>query len=403
VAKRRRRARSIWIAGAVLVAGFLVVAFWPRPTAVETAVVDRGALQVELVDEGRTRYHDVYVVSAPASGRVLRVDVDPGDRVAAGAILAQMTPAAAGFLDPRSDRQARASVDAADAARRAARAQADLAEREYTRSVALRESRLVSEAAVDQARALRDARRAEVASAEAELERARSALLQPVATARGTIPVRAPREGVVLRVPQKSEAVVPAGAPLVEIGDPSRLEVVAEFLSQDAVRMQPGYAATIEGWGGPPLAARVQRVEPVARTKISALGVEEQRTNVILDFVDLPRASTLGHDYRVDARVVVERFEDATRAPLGALFRQGDGWAVFKVEDGRAVLAPVERGPADDTRAVVRRGLEPGAVVIVYPGSGIAAGSRVKPAAARAEAAPASAPAAATASPGRQS
>ncbi|MCU0760608.1 MAG: efflux RND transporter periplasmic adaptor subunit [Steroidobacteraceae bacterium] len=362
----------------MLLAAFLAFALWPRPTPVETAVVDRGTLRVEIVDEGRTRYHDVYVVSAPVAGRVLRVDVDPGDEVKAGATLAQMTPTAAGFLDPRSDREARAAVEAASAALRAAQARADLAEREYARTARLREDRLVADAALDQARTQLDADRAALASARAEVERARSALLQPAARGGGTVAVRAPATGVVLRVPQESEAVVPAGAPLVEIGDPSRIEVVAEFLSQDAVKMQLGAAATIEGWGGPPLAARVERIEPLARTKISALGVEEQRTNVILEFVEPAEARRLGHDYRVDARVVVEEIADAVRVPLGALFRDGGDWAAFKVEDGRATLAPVQAGPADDAYRVVRGGLAPGDRVIVYPGSGIADGARVE-------------------------
>jgi HlyD family secretion protein len=381
VATRRRRARFIWIAGGVLLAAFLVFAFWPRALPVETAVVDRGTLRVEIVDEGRTRYHDVYVVSAPASGRVLRVDVEPGDRVEGGTVLARMTPAAAGFLDSRSDAQARAAVDAATASLRAAQARADLAEREYGRTVQLRDARLVAEAAVDQARTQLDADRAALAAARAELERARSALLRPAALAGGLIPVRAPTTGVVLRVPQESEAVVMAGAPLVEIGDPSKIEVVAEFLSQDAVKMTAGAAATIEGWGGPPLEAQVRRVEPVARTKISALGVEEQRTNVILDLVKPAEAARLGHDYRVDARVVVEEIADTVRVPVGALFRVERDWALYRVVDGRAVLTRVEAGPSDDVHRAVRGGLDSGATVILYPATGIADGARVSAAA----------------------
>jgi HlyD family secretion protein len=377
VAKRRTRARWFWIAGAALVAVFLVAALWPRPTPVDTATVDRGPVRVEIVDEGRTRYDDVYVVSAPASGRVLRVDVEPGDAVTRGTALARMTPTAAGFLDPRTDAQARAGVEAAEAEVRAARAQADLAEREYARALQLRKENLIAEATADQAKTRLDADRATLAAAQAGLERARSALLQPSATARGTIGVRSPVDGVVLRVPQESEAVVPAGAPIVEIGDPARIEVVAEFLSQDAVRMRPGAAAKIEGWGGPPLAARVQRVEPVARTKISALGVEEQRTNVILEFVDPAQAAGLGHDYRVDARVLVQEVPDTVRVPLGALFRVGGEWSVFRIEDGRAVRTPVQAGPSDGTRRAIESGLEPGARVILYPGSTIEDGVRV--------------------------
>lgn len=379
VTRRRRRARWLWIAGASAVAAFLVYAFWPRPETVEVAVADRGTLRVEIVDEGRTRYHDTYVVSAPANGRVLRVDVEPGDTVAAGAVLAQMTPAAAGFLDPRSDRQARASVDAAAASVRAAQARADLAEREHARNLKLREQRLISEAAVDAARTQLDAERAALAAARAELERSRSALLRPAATVGGAIAVRAPATGVVLRVPQESETVVAAGTALVEIGDPARIEVVAEYLSQDAVKMAPGAKASVEGWGGAPLAARVQRVEPVARTKISALGVEEQRTNVILDLEPSAATTRLGHDYRVDARVVVEEFTDTVRVPVGALFRVGQDWAVYRVVGGRAVLTRVEAGAADDVHRAIRRGLDAGATVILYPATGIMEGARVRP------------------------
>jgi HlyD family secretion protein len=322
---------------------------------------------------------DTYVVGAPIAGRVLRVDVRPGDRVARGAELARIAAAPGGFLDSRGDRQARAAVDAAAATLRAAQAEAELAEREYARVQALRRDEVVADAAVDEAQALRDARRAAVDAATADLARARGALLPPDRAPDGTVRVRAPVDGVVLRVPQRSEAVLPPGTPLVEVGDPARLEVVAEFLSQDAVRIRPGATATVEAWGGPPLAARVQRIEPVARTKVSALGVEEQRTNVILDFDDPAAARALGHDFRVDARVVVEDVRDALRVPLGALFRSGDAWSVFRVEGGRARLTPVTAGVADDAYRVVLRGLEPGSQVIVYPGSAVADGTRVVP------------------------
>jgi HlyD family secretion protein len=172
---------------------------------------------------------------------------------------------------------------------------------------------------------------------------------------------------------------VPAGSPLVLIGDPSRVEVVAEFLSQDAVRMQPGAAATIENWGGEPLAATVERIEPVARLKISALGVEEQRTNVILQFADPAAAARLGHDYRVDARVIIEEVRDVVRAPLGALFRHGEGWAVYTLVDGRVQLTPVVTGIADTGYREIRGGLDAGDQVILFPGNTIAEGLRVRP------------------------
>ena len=275
-------ARSIWIAGAVLVAGFLVVAFWPRPTAVETAVVDRGALQVELVDEGRALPRRLCGQRRPG-GRVLRVDVDPGDRVAAGAILAQMTPGS-GRLPGSAQRSAktRASVDAADAARRAP--EPTWPNASTSRSVALRESRLVSEAAVDQGTGAARCARAEVASAEAELERPQR-LLRPVATARHDPGARAARASCCGCRRRARRWCRPARRwSRSATRRVSRGGVPVPGCGADAARL----CRDDRGWGGPPPAARVQRVEPVARTKISALGVEEQRTNVILDFVDLP-------------------------------------------------------------------------------------------------------------------
>jgi HlyD family secretion protein len=374
---RARRVRLIWIGAALLVAAAVAFLVWPRPIEVDIVRADRGTVRVEIVDEGRTRMHDVYVLSAPVSGRVLRVEVEPGDPVKAGAVVARMARAAAGFLDTRADLQARAALAAAEANERAAAAEAALAERESARVRSLAAARLVAEAAVDEAQARAATAAATRAAAEAEVARARSALLSPDRVAGGLVAVRAPVAGRVLRVPQESEAVIGAGTALVEIGDPSRIEVVAEFLSQDAVRMRPGAAATIENWGGPPLAARVERIEPVARTKVSALGVEEQRTNVILELVAAEAASRLGHDYRVDARVVVAENENALRVPLGALFRTGERWSVFRVEQGRARLTPVEVGDADTRYRVVSAGLDEGDAVIEFPSSAVVDGTRV--------------------------
>ena len=340
---RRRRVRLIWGIAVLVLSALVIWGLLPRPIETDFATADRGAVRVELVDEGRTRMHDTYVISAPISGRVLRVDVEPGDAVAAGAVIARMTRAAAGFLDTRTDLSARAAVDAAAAQLRSAETALDLARREHDRTRLLAQQKLVSTAAVDSSQARLDAAQAARDASQAELARARSALQPADRTAAGSVVVRAPVAGSVLRVPQKSENVVPAGSPLLEIGDASHVEVVAEFLSQDAVRMRPGQRAFIENWGGAPLAATVERVEPVARMKVSALGVEEQRTNVILQFEDRQAAKTLGHDYRVDARVVVEEQPDAVRLPLGAMFRHGEGWATYTIERGRARLF-VSRG-----------------------------------------------------------
>jgi HlyD family secretion protein len=183
----------------------------------------------------------------------------------------------------------------------------------------------------------------------------------------------------VLRVPQESEAVIQTGTPIVEVGDPRHVEVIAEFLSQDAVRMRPGAPAQIENWGGPPLPAVVDRVEPVAHTKISALGVEEQRTNVILQFKDAPADSLQAHDFRVDVRVVVREAKNAIRVPLGALFRRGNGWALYKAVDGRAKLTEVQVAEADPHFRAITAGVNEGDSVIVFPSASISDGARVKP------------------------
>jgi HlyD family secretion protein len=376
--RRSRRMRIFWVATAAVIAVLLTVAMMPNAQEVDLARLDRGDVRVEVVDEGRTRMHDVYVISAPVTGRVLRVTVDPGDEVTAGAVVARMSRAAAGFLDTRSDLQAKAAVAAAQAQLRSANADLALAEREHARNAELLRASLISKAAADQSEARLDAARAARDAASAEVARARSAVLDAGRTVAGNVDVKSPSAGRVLRVPQESEAVINAGTSILEVGDPMHVEVVAEFLSQDAVRMKVGATAQIESWGGPPLPAVVDRVEPIARTKISALGVEEQRTNVILQFAQAPPPSLQAHDFRVDARVVISETKDAIRAPLGALFRREEGWAAYKVVDGRAVLTPVVAADADSRCRVVTSGLSAEDEVILFPSSTITDGARVK-------------------------
>lgn len=376
--RRSRRVRIFWIAAALVAVAAIGLSMLPDSIEADIATADRGDVRVEVVDEGRTRMHDVYVISAPITGRVLRVDAEPGDEVAAGAVLAKMSRAAAGFLDTRSDLQARAAVAAAEAQLRSAAADLALAEREDKRNKELLVAKLISTAAADQSEARLNAARAGRDAAQAEVQRARSAVLSADRTEAGTVSVTSPSAGRVLRVPQESEAVITTGTPIIEVGDPSHVEIVAEFLSQDAVRMKPGARAQIENWGGPPIACTVDRVEPVARTKISALGVEEQRTNVILQFAPDAKDPPRAHDFRVDVRVVVDEAQGAVRVPLGALFRRGEGWAVFKVVDGKAVETKVEVAQADGRYRVVSSGINEGDAVIVFPSSTIADGVRVK-------------------------
>jgi len=377
--RRSRRVRLFWIASAAVAAVAVVVSMLPDAIEVDVARVDRGDVRVEVVDEGRTRMHDVYIISAPVTGRVLRVTVDPGDEVAAGSVVARMSQAAAGFLDPRSDLQARAAVTAAEAQLRSAAADLALAEQEHRRNMELVAANLVSKAAADQSLARLDAARAGRDAAKAQVVSARSALLDAGRAEAGTVNVTSPSAGRVLRVPQESEGVIASGTPIVEVGDPRNVEIVAEFLSQDAVRMKPGAAAQIENWGGPPLPAVVERVEPVARTKISALGVEEQRTNVILHFTGT-NDQLQAHDFRVDVRVVIREAKNALRVPLGALFRRGgEGWALYKVVDGRAVVTDVEATEADSRFRAIASGVNEGDSVIVFPSGAITDEARVKP------------------------
>jgi len=377
--RRSRRVRIFWIAAAAVAVIAIVFSMLPKSIEADVAVVDRGDIRVEVVDEGRTRMHDVYIVSAPITGRVLRVEVEPGDEVKAGDVVARMSRAAAGFLDTRSDLQSKAAVAAAEAQLRSSTADFALAEREHRRNLELVRSNLISKAAVDQSEARLSAADAARDASKAEVMRARSAVLDAGRTESGSVNVKSPSAGRVLRVPQQSEAVISAGAPIVEVGDTSRIEIIAEFLSQDAVRMTPGAAAHIENWGGPPLPAVVERIEPVARTKVSALGVEEQRTNVILHFTPDAADHPQAHDFRVDVRVVVGEAKHAVRAPLGALFRRGEGWAVYKLVNGRAAATQVNAAEADSRFRAITSGVVEGDQVIVFPSSEIVDGIRVKP------------------------
>jgi HlyD family secretion protein len=358
-----------------LVAGALVYAFLPQPVPADLAKVARGALRVTVDDEGRTRVKEVYVVSAPLAGRVLRIERHVGDPVKAGeTVLATIQPTAPTFLDLRGKAQAEAAVHAAEAALR-------LAEAELTRAQAELEfarSDLTSEAAVAAAEA---ALRVKTF----DLETARASLIEPGNEAgmrreEGCcVSVRAPVDGRVLRLVQESEAVIAAGAPLVEIGDPRDLEVVVDLLSRDAVRVREGAEVEIDQWGGDvTVAGRLRRIEPTGFTKVSALGIEEQRVNVIIDFTDPPADwQSLGHGYRVEAHIVVWQGEDVLKVPVSALFRHGEAWAVFALADGRARLRTLEVGHRNALAAEVLAGLEEGEQVVLYPSDRLFDGAAV--------------------------
>lgn len=385
-----------WIAAALALAALLVFAFRPRPVVVDIGEITRGPLTVAVRDEARTRARDVYVVSAPVSGRLLRIGNRAGERVEAGAVIAIIQPAPATFVDERSRQEIQAGVRAAEAALALARAELEGVEArlahariEADRTETLFAADVASQSALDRARldvrtaaaAVGNAR-AGVGVRQAALEAARVRLIEPAAASSGgrTVTIRAPVTGRVLRVLQESESVVAQGAPVLEIGDPGDLEVVAELLSSDAARIIVGAPALIEAWGdGPALRGRVRQVEPYGFLKVSALGVEEQRVNVIIDPVDPPAAwAAVGHGYRVEAAVTVWQADAVVRTPVAALFRRQGQWAVFKVEGGRARLQPVEIGQDNGEQAEVRSGLESGEQVVLHPNQSISDGARVR-------------------------
>ncbi|MBN1239964.1 MAG: efflux RND transporter periplasmic adaptor subunit [Gammaproteobacteria bacterium] len=387
-----------WIGAAVVVAVLLAFAFRPQPIPVDVARIERGPMRVTVSDEGRTRVRNEYVVSAPVAGRLLRVDYKPGDYAHEGDTVARILPAPPPFLDERAQEEARAAAESAEAAVSAARAEAERAEAQLgfaradlERVRELRSRDLISAEALDRAElelsvaeSAAAAARDSVRIREAELAAARARIEQPAPKAGGasaTVEVLAPVSGRVLRVAQESENVISAGAEIMTLGDPSNLEVVVELLSTDAVQVSPGADVLIENWGraAEPLLGRVRLVEPYGFMKVSALGVEEQRVNVIVDFTGPPEEwSALGHGYRVEAAIVTWQRDDVIRAPVAALFRSGSSWAVFRVVDDRAVLTPVEVGRDNGNSAEVLAGLAAGDEVVLYPGERLEDGVRVR-------------------------
>ncbi len=390
---------TFWAPLALALALVLAWLFRPAAVPVDLVAVDRGPLTVSVSDEGETRVTDMYVVSAPVPGRMRRIDLQVGDTVVADqTLVARIEPSDPSFLDVRSAAEARAGVDAAAAARTHAEAQMsrvqaelDFARAEYERMRALARSHTVSENELDSAQ--RRARTAEASLAEAKAERrmreseyqvARARLMTP-GTARGSVAdcdcvsVYSPVSGRVLRIVNESEGVVASGTPLVEVGNPGLLEVVVDLLSADAVRVGPGQRVVIEAWGGDqPLDGVVQRVEPFGFTKVSALGIEEQRVNVVIDIASpRERWERLGHGYRVEPRIVLWESSDVLRVPLSALFRQGDKWAVFVARDGRAELREVEIGQGNGLQAEVRAGLDAGERVVLHPAERVSPGVRL--------------------------
>lgn len=384
-----------WIAGAGLVAVLLVVALRPDVVSVDVAEVKRGPMRVTIDEEGETRIRRRYVVSAPVTGRVERIDLEPGDEVIGGrTIVARVRAETPPLLDARTRDElgaARAAASAALGQARAeeqrAKASLDLAQKELARERELDRAGLTSRQAVElretAARTADEAARAAaygVATASAELQRIESRLRPQGLEADGRVfPVLAPVTGVVLRRLRESAAMVAAGTPLLEVGDPKDLEVVADLLSTDAVQVTAGAPVRIERWGGEGiLTGRVRRVEPSGFMKVSALGVEEQRVNVLIDLDDpAAAAARLGDGFRTEVRVVTWEGGDVVQVPVGALFRRGDQWTVYVMAGDIATLRAVTIGHRNGQTAEVSEGLAPGDVVILHPPDTLIDGARV--------------------------
>jgi HlyD family secretion protein len=387
--------RSLPWLGGLLILGLIAWGLWPKPVVIETGTVARGPLTVRVSEEGKTRVRNRYVVAAPVAGKMRRVPLKPGDEVKAGeTILTAIEPAAAPLLDPRARAQAEAVVSMHEANRRQAAATLEAkqsalkvatADRDRMRSVTLKDS--LSESDRDKMEGDAAMKAAEVRAAEFslqvidyELAQARAALERPEGNTVGNlVEVKSPVSGRVLKVIQESEMVVAPGAQILEIGDPADIEIEAEILSRDAVAIRPGDAVEIEQWGGEnPLRGRVRRVEPAAFTKISALGVEEQRVIVLSDLVEIPEAAkALGDRFRVEARVAIWHGDDVLIVPAGALFREGNAWKTYVYRDGRAVLTPIEAGHSDGRFTEVLSGLAAGDEVLLHPPDTVSDGTRV--------------------------
>lgn len=366
----------------------------PSPARVDVAKATRGSMRVTVDGEGKARVRDRYVVAAPVAGRIRRIALRRGDEVERGQVVAQIETLPLTPLDPRQRAEAIGRVDAAQDAKREvdrmierSKAIYDQARRDCERCEVLARSGDISRQELEQAQtevatSFREyeAARSRAESAAHEVEVASAALLaadQSPSSVTSVVKVQAPVRGKVLRVVEESERVIAAGAPLVELSNPSMLEVVIELLSTDAVKVQPGALVLIDGWGGQDvLEARVRLMEPSAFTKVSALGIEEQRVNVVADLT--APSTALGDGYRVEGRIIVWQSDNVLQVPVSALFRRGESWSLFVVENGEARLRDVEVGQRTAFGAEIKSGLDEGATVIVHPANTITDGARVE-------------------------
>lgn len=392
----RHRRKFLLILALTGLAVLIVWALWPAPVPVSAAIAERGHFEEFVEEEGRTTLRDPYRATAPISGYLRRVELDAGDEVAAGDVLFELEPSRVPALDARTRRQAREAVGAAAARVEVAMAELETQEaevgharREFERVRRLADTDAVSMTELDQARRELDFAQGNARAARARVEAARHELsnaeaILEVAEGEGAdgavLPIRSPVNGVVLRRDRWSEGPIQAGERVMTVGDLSRLEVQVDLLSMDAVRVAEGMKVILTRWGGETdLAARVRRVEPAGFTRTSALGVEEQRVPVWVVVEDAREEwESLGEEYRVEARFILWEGEDVLQVPGSALFRAGESWAVFVVENGRAELRPVEPGRRSGLSTQIRSGLEEGDVVITHPGDRVEDGSRIE-------------------------
>ncbi|MBX3738002.1 MAG: HlyD family efflux transporter periplasmic adaptor subunit [Candidatus Didemnitutus sp.] len=391
--KRPSRRWLPYVIGAAVLA-LIALGLRPKPAPVETARAAYGPLRATVSEEGKTRIKQRYVVAAPVTGQLRRIPFKPGAEIEANAtIIATIDPLPASPLDARNRALAEARRDSARVVLEKSRTAHALAQSELRRIEQMFSAKTVSPQDLESAQMRETAAARDVASAEGALAQAEAELsASPDPTIKGSgsaraadpaqpVEVRSPVSGRVLHVFQESERAVTTGTPLVEIGDPTDLEVVVEMLSRDGAAIPPGASVLLDQWGGvTPLAGRVRLVEPAAFTKISALGVEEQRVNVVVDITTpLEQRRSLGDNFRVEARVIVWEDARTLKVPSSGLFRRGSDWAAFVLRDGVARLVPVKAGRSSGAETQVLDGLKEGDEVILYPGDRIAEGQRVVP------------------------
>ena len=383
-----KKTKRRWLPYVIVAAVIVLVALGLRPQSspVETALVSTGPLRATVSEEGKTRIRQRYVVSAPVSGQLRRIPFKPGAMVEAGnTVVAVIEPMAASPLDARSRALAEARRASTVVLLEKSRTTHELAKSELRRVEQMYAAKTLSPQDLESAQMKENAAAREVAAAEGSLREVEAQLAEVATTATAAqsdpVEVKATASGSILHVFQESSRAITQGTPLLEIGDPTDLELVVEMLSRDGAALLPGAKVELEQWGGAiPLEGKVRLVEPAAFTKISALGVEEQRVNVVVDITTpIEQRRTLGDNFRVEAHVVVWESEKVLKLPSSGVFRRANDWAAFTVHHGQAQLVPVKAGRSSGTEIQVLEGLHEGDEVILYPGDRVKDGQRVQP------------------------